>query len=255
MRGMIETRSVTAQLVEHFQQEFASGQWRAGQQFPSERMVASKYRISRTSANKAVAILVSEGWLEIRRGQGTFVTERPGLLASLRRLDSFTDYARAQGFVPKTLVVSLERMPAGRADARVRAALCLEETGRLLRMERVRLADEDPVIFEERWLPAQLYPRLTLRHCEGSFYGLARQRYDLQLAREEVVVRAKLPCAPAQKVLNPARPCLWIEGTGYLEDDRPAWYQQLQCDGDRFALSTSLGAAGTQAEIAFESAN
>lgn len=243
---------MTTQLVEHFQQEFASGRWQAGQRFPSERAVATTYGVSRTSANKAVAMLVSEGWLEIRRGQGTYITERPGLLASLRRLESFTDYARAQGFAPSTRVVKIERLLASSVDPRVREALQLSETSRLLHLERVRLANETPVIFEERWLPAPLFPRLTSRLCEGSFYALARQRYGLQLAREEVLVRARLPQGPAACVLDPQRPCLIVVGTGLLQEGAPAWYQQLSCDGERFALSTQLGAAGAQAEIAFD---
>ncbi|MGF1484964.1 MAG: GntR family transcriptional regulator [Opitutales bacterium] len=246
---MIETRSVTAQLVELCQRDLATGRWRAGQRFPSERELAAQHGISRTSANKAIAKLVSEGWLEIRRGQGSFVAERPGLLASLHRLESFTEYARAQGFEPETQVLGLQRL---HADAEVPAsATAFGE--RILLLERVRLADAVPVIYERRWLPAARYPRLQARQCAGSFYKLCRERFELVATREEAVVRATLPDAAVAHYLDGEYPCLRLESTGYDAQARPLWYQQLHYDGTRFALSTSHSAARAESEILFQS--
>ncbi|KKW67560.1 transcriptional regulator [Lampropedia cohaerens] len=52
------------------------GQWRAGQRLPSERTLADELRVSRTSLREAIQRLVSQGVLESRRGDGTYVQER-----------------------------------------------------------------------------------------------------------------------------------------------------------------------------------
>jgi len=48
-----------------------------GQQFPTEREIVERFAVSRATANKALASLVSEGLLEFRKGIGTFVRQPP----------------------------------------------------------------------------------------------------------------------------------------------------------------------------------
>jgi GntR family transcriptional regulator len=72
----------------------AGKEFRAGQQFLTEREIVHRYSVSRATANKAVASLVSEGLLEFRKGVGTFVRQ-PAISYDLRSLVSFTEKARA----------------------------------------------------------------------------------------------------------------------------------------------------------------
>ena len=48
-------------------------EYRSCDQFLTEREVAEKFQVSRATANKSLASLVSEGFLEFRKGVGTFV--------------------------------------------------------------------------------------------------------------------------------------------------------------------------------------
>src|SRR5688500_1653286 len=111
-----------------------------GDRFLTEREISSRFGVSRATANKALASLVAEGLLEFRKGLGTFV--RGGTLdVDLRALVSFTDRARAAGKRPSTRVLRLEFLP-----------------GPVLRMERLRLVDDVPVILERRDVMASLCP-------------------------------------------------------------------------------------------------
>lgn len=239
---MIETRPVTEQLLAHCQSQLAAGSHAAGERFPTERELARRHKVSRTSANKVLAKLVSEGWLEIRRGQGTFVAERPGLQASLRRLESFTAYARAQGFTPSTQVLSLS--PADVVEPAIRQALRAGGRERLLLLCRVRRADGEAVIHEERWLPARRYPRLGARACAGSFYQLCRERYGFAVTREAASIRARLARGEVARHFGEGAPVLLLESTGFDEASQPAWYQRLHYSGERFALVHEHGDAG-----------
>src|ERR1700759_701525 len=81
-----------------------SGEYRKGDQFLTEREIATRFGISRATANKALSSLVAEGVVSFKKGVGTFV--QSNLLAyDLRTLVSFTEKARAAGRVPSTRVL------------------------------------------------------------------------------------------------------------------------------------------------------
>ncbi len=229
---MIETRTVHEQLIRLCLDRLTAGAWRAGERFPSERELAVEHGVSRATANKVLAKLASEGWLEMRRGIGCFVGERPTLFASLRRIESFSEFTRAQGHTPSTRVVAFDSQC--KAPDHVRQALSVDPKGTLTFVRRIRLMDGIPVIHEERWLPAALYPRLKPKLMEGSFYQLCRDHYALNVQREEAQIRAVLP--PSSDGIAWDSPSLRIEGTGWDVRARVLWYQILHYDGARFAL-------------------
>lgn len=243
---MIETRSVHEQLIRLCQQDLTAGRWRAGDQFPSERELAARHGISRATANKVLAKLVSEGWLEMRKGIGCFVADRPTLFTSLRRVESFTDFVREQGHRPSTKLLELEQ----RNDVpdSVREALRLKRSARVIFMCRLRLADDEPVILEERWLPAVLYPELNEQSLEGSFYQLCRERYGIVVQREEAEVRAAI--APVWPGVKWNAPALRLEGVGFDAAQQPLWYQVLHYHGGRFTLSNVVENAAAVPRLA-----
>ena len=90
--------------------ELLSRECRPGDQFPTERQIAERFQVSRATANKALASLVSEGLLEFRKGVGTFVS-RTTISYDLRTLVSFTEKARAAGKTPKPLLKPRKKKP------------------------------------------------------------------------------------------------------------------------------------------------
>ncbi len=241
-----ETRPIHEQLIRLCQEELGAGRWQPGQQFPSERELSARHGVSRATANKVLSKLASEGWLEMRKGIGCFVAERPTLFTSLRRIESFTVFATEQGYRPTTRLVELESRHA--ASDIVSAALGLPPGGRVISMKRLRLIDNEPVILEERWLPAALYPRLARRELEGSFYQLCRERYGLIVQREEAEVRAAI--APPWPGVSWAAPALRLEGVGFDGGGQPLWYQVLHYRGDRFTLSNVVDSAAAVPRLA-----
>src|SRR3954468_24443930 len=86
-------------------------QFAPGQQFLTEREVASRYEVSRATANKAISTLVTEGLLEFRKGAGTFLRGNR-IDTDLRELVSFTARARSVGATPTTRVLSFRHHSA-----------------------------------------------------------------------------------------------------------------------------------------------
>lgn len=182
----------------------------------------------------------------MRKGVGCFIAERPTLFTSLRRIESFTDFVAEQGYRPSTRL--MEFQPRHEPAEAVRAALQVNTPGRVMFMRRLRLIDDEPVILEDRWLPAALYPGLSARGLEGSFYQLCRKRYGLIVQREEAEVRAAL--APVWPGVNWIVPALRLEGIGFDAGGRPLWYQVLHYHGGRFTLSNVVESAAAIPRLA-----
>lgn len=230
---MIETRSVHQQLLEICQRDLADGLWSAGDRFPSERDLAQKFGISRVTANKVIAKLVSEGWLEIRRGQGTFVAERPTLGSALRQLESFTAFARSLGLRPSTQVPCF-RSRAASTDSCALIELGLDHPGEAIHFQRRRRLNGIPVIFEERWVPKDIFHKLSKSDLTNSFLQLCQDKYGLIAEREEAEIVAARPPAMAQ--FGHGQTSLCLTGLAYDQTGRPLWKQTLYYRGDCFTL-------------------
>ena len=87
---------------------FVSGEYRAGQPFPSVRQLASDLKINPNTAHKVVQHLISERWLEVRPGVGTFVAEPPEARAA--------DKTRLLQQTVEQLVVDAKRLGLSRAE-------------------------------------------------------------------------------------------------------------------------------------------
>lgn len=224
-----------------------------GSRFLTEREVGERFAVSRATANKALSSLVAEGVLEFKKGVGTFV--RTAMLEyDLRALVSFTDKAMAAGKSPSTRVLEFARVAAGKAEPAVREALDVQANDDLYRMVRLRLADEAPVILEQRYVVARFCPRLKTADLAGSLYALWTGRYGLSIAGADETIRAvNLHRKEAGLLGVPARGAgLEIVSIGYLRDGAPLWWERTLYRGDAYELHNRLGpiqAAGPAAGV------
>ncbi len=230
MRLVIETRTAGEQLLALLQEKLGTGEWLAGERFPSERELAQEYGVSRATANKVVAKLVSEGWLEIQRGRGSFVGEGVSLFAVLQQLESFTDFAKKLGLGSETEVRCVESAK----DEKLARRFGLPPRSLFWRVERRRLLSGLPVIFEERWLPRSLFRKLAPSQLQGSFYRLSREEFGLMSSRESASVEAVV--APELSGFGEGSASLRLDGVGYDKGDRALWRQVLYYRGEAFQI-------------------
>ena len=69
--------SIFDQLVFAAKKAFISGEFQAGQAFPSVRTFAAEFKIHPNTAHKVIQHLIQERWLESHPGIGTVVAEIP----------------------------------------------------------------------------------------------------------------------------------------------------------------------------------
>lgn len=239
--GAIVREPIYQQLNDRLKRLLRGREFRAGDQFLTERQVAERFGVSRITANKAVSNLVSEGLLEFRKGVGTFVREV--LDVDLRRLVSFTGKARGAGMRPSTRILEFRTGPAREAPPAVRSALKARRGDALHYMERLRLADGNPVILERRWVAAVHCPRLPRRALDGSLYALWTRRFGLDIAGADQAIRGVLLEGGDARLLRArsGSPGLEVSSTGFLAGGAPLWWERTLYRGDAWEFRNRLG--------------
>jgi GntR family transcriptional regulator len=229
-------------LIEKLRKLLRSRRFVPGAKFLTEREIAEQFDTSRPTANKALSSLVSTGLLEFRQGAGTFV--RTSVLDyDLQHLVSFTEKAKAAGKEPGTRVIDLQKLTAASAPAAVAQALKVPPDEPLLYLERVRLADGKPVIYERRHVVARFSSAMTKTAAKGSLYALWTTKCRLTISGANESIRAvnatKSQAAALGIPANTA--CLLVIATGFLEGGVPLWHEETLYRSDVYEFRNQLG--------------
>lgn len=125
-------------VIDRIRELIQSGSLPAGSRLPSEPRLAAQLGISRNLLREAVKALVLAGVLEIRRGDGTYVTSlEPAVL--LQGLGSAVELLQGDTLLELTEVRRLfEPVATGLAASRISAAALAEVEGHLLAMREAR---------------------------------------------------------------------------------------------------------------------
>lgn len=226
------------QLNDRLRALLGQGGYRPGDRFLTEREVASRFGISRITANKALSGLVSAGHLEFRKGVGTFVRGE-ALENDLRSLVSFTHKAAQSGRRPTTRVLSFRRLDASEVAAAVMRELSVGPEEVLVFVERLRLVDGEPVILERRHLVASRCPGLDRRALAGSLYEwLARS--GIRITGAEQRIRAVRADAVLGGLLEVGAGAALLEVHAVGRCGAPLWVEDTFYRGDRYEFHNLL---------------
>lgn len=154
-----------------------------GAMIPSERELKARYGVSRATVRAAISTLVNEGRLTTAPGRGTIVN-RPRVESNLH-LASFTQDMRRRGHRPSTQLLSSEVVVAPSKTAK---ALGLEQGERVWQIERLRLADDEPMAHEVSWYPEELFPDLGDEDLTSSLYATLEAQYGAVITDAEQTV-------------------------------------------------------------------
>jgi GntR family transcriptional regulator len=158
----------------------------AGTLLPSERAIAERFGLARMTVRNAIGALVAKGLLYRVQGQGTFVAEPR--ITQPAALTSFSEDMRARGMEPSALMLAQETLPAHEDLAR---ALRIPSGQPVVRIERIRLGDSQPVAIERAHLPAKRFPGLEEADLEQtSLYQLLSERYGCTIAMSDQRIAA-----------------------------------------------------------------
>ena len=180
--------------------------------FPGELALVAQYGVSRHTVREAVRRLREEGLVIAGRGRTPRRAEPSPIEQPLGEIYSLFTAVEATGRVQRSVVRTLDV----RADGVVAARLGLEESTPLVHLERLRLADAEPLAVDRVWLPERLAaPLLDVDFGRTGLYAEYAERCGVRVTGGSEVIRAVVPDA-AQR--EPPRHRAGGGGAG----DRPA---------------------------------
>jgi GntR family transcriptional regulator len=229
------------QLAQELQRRIEAGLLKPGDLVPSERELADTYGISRMTVRQGLANLVSEGLLSRERGRGTFVTI-PKIDKRLGSLTSFTEDMRSRGKRASSRVLSARMVLP---TPRVVEGLKVPEGQMVALVERLRLADNEPVGIERAHLFFAGCEAVLERDLTGSLYQILRSELGVFPTSAEERIEAGA-CSPHEaEVLGITRqtPVLLITRITLTQHQRPFEFVDSVYRGDRYALRVSLSVA------------
>ena len=130
-----------------------AGEWPPGSALPAEQMLAAEHGVALGTLRRALELMAEQGLIERIHGRGTFV--RSGMTgATMMR---FFRFGEGTGEVPASRIVSRQVVIA---PSDVAHQLALARGEKALRLQRVRSFGGQPGVYEEIWLPLDLFAPL-----------------------------------------------------------------------------------------------
>jgi GntR family transcriptional regulator len=218
--------TLTQSCAEALEEAIEAGTYRPGSRLPSEEELAEQLAVSRPTLRESLRLLEERGMISRRHGRGTFVRERP-IQKELNRNFGITSMIRAAGYAPSARdgnIVSIA------ADEKLAEALGLNAGDPVWQIERVRLADERPVVFSIDALPEYLVTSEDLDPVitggEQSLYSLLHKLRGIVIYRGQAEL---IPCKATPQLralldVKPGAPLLCMRQIDFDQHGRAAVY-------------------------------
>lgn len=225
------------QIREILRQKIAEGEYKTGSKIPSEIELVQHFGVSRATIRNAIDSLVTDGLLTRRRGTGTFVAERK-IAELLSHLVSFSEEMRLKGMNPSTRRISVAHIEPPDVVAE---SLRTRPGELVLRVERLRCADDKPIVLLLSYLPVRLGIPLS-EDFSGSLIDLLENRYGVDIAIGDQTIEAARADEEQAVALEIKKgdPVLIMRRTTYSKDGTPVEYVTGAYRSDRYSFRIQM---------------
>lgn len=217
------------QIREHFQ---------PNEKLPSERMLMDQYDCSRNTIRLALDDLEQRGLIYRLHGKGTFVASILLNQFDLGSMYSFTQEMKELGRNPITFNLTLELFEAKES---VLKQLTLEPHSKVYLLKRLRMADDEPMMFEETYMPAEVFPDLTMEMVSSTpLYELMKTYYQQTAVMAFEDVKAGIVTPVEAKILDTPEQsaCLKLYRRSINDKNIPIEYTKSVARSDKFVYRT-----------------
>ncbi|NOT18523.1 MAG: GntR family transcriptional regulator [Sulfuriferula sp.] len=236
-RGIAEP--VYQQLMKRIVALIAAGEISGQDSLPSERLLAEKLSLSRTTVRRCYTELRAQNLLSSQGRAGFTVNDVPNLQPKLGRLKGFTEEMKELGLTPSTRI--LERTVV--TDRTIASVVGRPSHAQFLRLVRVRCGDDVPLSREVAWYDLTSAPQIADWDVTGSIYDYLKTVCNVRLGRAEQTIEAVMSSAEESAVFGfeQSSPCLLFKRKTYTASGQIVEYVEGTFRGDAYTYHIDLG--------------
>ncbi len=211
-----------------------------GDSIPSEAELCNHFHVARPTVRQTIQELVSEGYLYKEKGRGTFVSSPRITQNSLFTIQSFRSEMEKKGLVHRTVILEAAKI---NSDTFLSKQLQINEHDEVIKLRRLRIVDNVPLILLVDYLPAEnmsgileydmenesladLIERLTgniIGHSDRIMDAITADEYEARMLQ-----------------IKKGAPIQHMQIITYLTDGTPIHYASAMYRGDRCSFSFTL---------------
>ncbi len=169
---MVEKLPVYIQIHDQIKANIENNTYKIGDRLPSERELSKQFGVSRMTLRQAIQTLADEGILERKIGSGTYVA-RQKYKRKMTGTTSFTEIMNSLGRKPSSKAVAYFLTAPSSSEME---KLQLEGHETILRMERIRYADDVPICFEVASIPEKFIHDFSKEEIISSLYKVLEEK-------------------------------------------------------------------------------
>ncbi|MDL2229016.1 GntR family transcriptional regulator [Treponema sp. OttesenSCG-928-L16] len=226
------------QFIDIIQQKILTGEYKPGQQLPSERDLAQIYGLSRVTIRNAINNMVAEGVLTRRHRKGTYVANKK-IEHSLGQLIGLIEELAQRHMDIEIRVLENAIVPA---PPSILKKLSIQNDTKAYKVARLVSTGKEPLAIDYGYLPsnvAYLMPEYNPK--TGMIYTMLEKR-GYKISTADQIIRAESPSAKEASLLKilPSSPVLVLERTVYVEGGGPITYSRTIYRADRYEYDVTL---------------
>ena len=142
---------------------------------------------------------------------------------------------RDMGRIPSSIVNTFSVTTAGKTVARI---LGIRPEDRIYYIERTRMADDVPIMFERTYMAVDLHPDMSIKILESSKYDYAEKKgYDIDCDYQNI--SAIFPPEYIAEILrcDPKMPIIKIANTVYMKSGQIFDFDELYLHPELYQLN------------------
>lgn len=221
---------------------------RFDERFPTDRELMAQYGVSRHTVREAVRALQADGVVRRERGRGSYVVGN-GIEQPLGTLYSLFESIEQSGMTQNSHVIAQGMVHNHQAAV----ILGLEPDTELFHLERVRLADDEPLAYDCVWIPGAIgAPLMGVDFGHTSLYEELRTRTGCVPQEGAERIRPLVPGSTEAGHLGieVGEPVLEIDRRTRC-DGRPLEWRITLVRGDRYTFRAEWSARGGEVNPRF----
>lgn len=229
-----DSRHLYLQVIDRIKKDIENGYYKEKEKLPSEFQLSKMLGVSRATLREALRILEEESVVTRRHGVGTFVNAKPVFSSGIEELYSVTGMIARAGMKPGSQYLSADVVEPTEEDYNRFNSLNI---GNLAKIERVRTADDQPVVYCIDKVPEK-FIAINHVHDEDSLFKLLEEQGNKVISYAVTFIEAIgyherispiLDCEPEQSLLL-------LKQMHYTADDEPILYSSNYFRADKFSF-------------------